>query len=392
MIKEVALQTLYPKKNKSLNPANFEDETFALYSIGAYDKGKPDIIKGKEIGSSKKMLEPNDVILSRIVPHIQRCWVVPQKNDYIQIGSGEWIVFRNEKIHPNYLRYYLISKPFHSMFMGTVKGVGGSLLRADPKQVGRFKIPLPSLEIQKSIAQILDNASVLRDRTKKLLGEYDLLAQSIFLNVFGDPILNEKGWNTLKLLEVTSKIGSGATPRGGKDSYKDEGISLIRSLNVHDNKFKMKDLAFIDDLQASELKNVTVKEKDVLINITGASVARCAIVPNKILPARVNQHVSILRCLRQKVNPIFLLHLIISPNSKIKLLGVGSSNGATRESITKSQLERFEIIVPPIKIQNLFAEKIDLIEKQKELAKNELKESEDLFNCLMQKAFKGELV
>lgn len=261
-----------------------------------------------------------------------------------------------------------------------------------PSHLRKVKIPLPCLATQKHIAQILDDSAALRDRTQKLLKKYDLLAKSIFLEMFGDPVLNQRDWNILKLVDVTTKIGSGATPRGGKESYKEKGVSLIRSLNIHDNKFKVKNLAFIDELQASKLNNVTIEEEDVLINITGASVARCTIVTSEILPARVNQHVSILRCLKQKVNPYFLLHLIISPNSKVKLLGVGSSNAATRESITKDQLESFEIIVPPIELQNQFVEKIYLIEKQKDLAKQELKESADLFNCLLQKAFNGELV
>ncbi len=194
MVEESTLNVLYPSKSKSLNPANFEGETLELYGIGAYDNGTPDILKGKEIGSSKKVLHPNDVILIRIVPHIQRCWVVPEKEELEQIGSGEWIVFRSSKVIPDYLRYFLISKPFYSMFMSTVKGVGGSLLRADPKQVGRFKIPLPPLAMQKRITQILDDAAHLRDRTQQLLKEYDLLVQAIFLQMFGDPAINQKSW------------------------------------------------------------------------------------------------------------------------------------------------------------------------------------------------------
>lgn len=291
-----------------------------------------------------------------------------------------------KNLSSKYLYYFCIQYDFLRHNKATTIP---SLTKADLLKV---EIPFPPLETQNRIAQILDDTAALRDKTQQLLKEYDLLAQSIFLEMFGDPVLNQKDWNMLKLADVTTKIGSGATPRGGKESYKEKGISLIRSLNVHDNRFKMKDLAFIDKLQASKLNNVTIEEEDVLINITGASVARCTIVPYEILPARVNQHVSILRCLKQKVNPHFLLHLIISPNSKVKLLGVGSSNAATRESITKDQLESFEIIVPPIELQNQFVEKIYLIEKQKDLAKQELKESADLFNCLLQKAFKGELV
>jgi type I restriction enzyme S subunit len=250
----------------------------------------------------------------------------------------------------------------------------------------------PPLKTQQRIAGILDDAAALRDKTAQLLTEYDLLAQSIFLEMFGDPVINEKGWVEQSLKKITSKIGSGSTPRGGKESYHEVGISLIRSLNIHDNLFKTKNLAFIDFSQAEKLKNVTIAKNDVLINITGASVARCAIVPDNILPARVNQHVSILRCKKDIINPVFLLHLIISENCKVKLLGVGSSNAATRESITKEQLETFEVIIPPIEFQNEFADKIALIEQQKALAKKELQESEDLFNCLLQQAFKGELV
>ncbi|HAB29023.1 MAG TPA: restriction endonuclease subunit S [Xanthomarina gelatinilytica] len=294
---------------------------------------------------------------------------------------------KSESLNSKYFFYYL-----NILKEQILRNAGGAAQpNISTRKIADFKIPLPPLPTQKRIAQILDKAAALRDNTQQLLKEYDQLAQSIFLEMFGDPVINPKGWEEIELSKATSKIGSGATPRGGKESYKSDGISLIRSLNIHDNKFKFKDLAFIDDKQADKLKNVIVKEEDVLFNITGASVARCAIVPKEVLPARVNQHVSILRCKLNVLNPTFLLHLIISPNSKVKLLGVGSSNAATRESITKEQLTTFKVIVPPIDLQNQFAEKIDLIEKQKKLAKQELQESENLFNCLLQKAFGGEL-
>lgn len=299
---------------------------------------------------------------------------------------------RKEKVEPKYLHYLMFSSHrfgVTGMFQNKTTGIINLQL---PRYLNKLEIPLPSLKIQKRIAGILNDAAAPRDKTANLLKEYDLLEQSNFLKMFGDPVLNDKEWGTSKLKMITSKIGSGSTPRGGKESYQKNGISLIRSLNIHDNRFKQKNLAFIDDNQAKKLKNVTLNEKDILINITGASVARCAIVPDSILPARVNQHVSILRCKQDIVNPMFLLHLLISPNCKLKLLGVGSSNAATRESITKEQLETFEVIIPPIKLQNQFADKIDLIEQQKMLATQELEESEDLFNCLLQKAFKGELV
>ena len=153
-------------------------------------------------------------------------------------------------------------------------------------------------------------------------------------------------WNKDKLKNITKKIGSGATPTGGKGAYKKQGISLIRSMNVYDFYFNDKDLAFINEKQAAKLNNVTVQEKDVLLNITGASVARCCMVPNKILPARVNQHVSIVRADNINVDSKFLFYSLVSPKNKSELLAI-SQAGATREALTKERIEEFEISLPP---------------------------------------------
>lgn len=344
----------------------------------------------------QKRLLKGDIIIEKSggspTQPVGRVVYFDEDGDYICNNFTSILRPKSEKVFPKYLHHMLFANhKFGStkMFQNKTTGIINLQLT---RYLEKLTIPLPNLEVQKKIAQNLDDAADLCNKTEELIKEYDALEQSIFLDMFGDPIMNPKGWSIDKLKKITTKIGSGSTPKGGKESYFEEGISLIRSLNIHDNFFKMKDLAFIDDNQARKLKNVTLEKNDVLLNITGASVARCTIVPEKLLPARVNQHVSILRPKFSILNSVFLLHLLISPNSKSKLLGVSSQGGATRESITKEQLESFEIIIPELNIQNQFAEKIALIEKQKELAKQELKESDDLFNCLLQKAFKGELV
>ncbi|MDQ2720446.1 MAG: restriction endonuclease subunit S [Bacteroidota bacterium] len=152
-------------------------------------------------------------------------------------------------------------------------------------------------------------------------------------------------FNKIKLFIGCSKIGSGATPRGGDASYRSEGISLIRSQNILDFVFSKNGLAFIDDEQASALANVEIKERDVLINITGDSVARVCQVPEYILPARVNQHVAILRANQIKLNAEFLKYALLSRENKEMLLSLAST-GATRKALTKSMLEQFEINVP----------------------------------------------
>ena len=157
-----------------------------------------------------------------------------------------------------------------------------------------------------------------------------------------------------RLAEISSKIGSGATPRGGKESYKAQGISLIRSMNVYDFGLEYSGLAYIDEYQAELLVNVKVEEDDVLLNITGASVARCCIVPKNVLPARVNQHIAIVRIKKTKADPYYVHYCLVSPLYKDHLLSI-AQGGATREALTKEKIEEFRIPVPPLPTQRKIA-------------------------------------
>lgn len=175
-----------------------------------------------------------------------------------------------------------------------------------------------------------------------------------------------QNWKTYKLSEVCSKIGSGATPRGGKEAYKEEGISLIRSQNVLDFTFSINGLAFIDDEQADKLNNVTIETRDVLLNITGDSVARVCQVPDNWIPARVNQHVAIVRAHQMKLEPEFLKYTLLAPINKGHLLTLASA-GATRNAITKSMIEDFEIDIPELKEQKAIASILSAIDDKIEL-------------------------
>ena len=175
-------------------------------------------------------------------------------------------------------------------------------------------------------------------------------------------------WKPTPLKELTNKIGSGATPKGGGESYKDFGISLIRSQNVLEIMFSKDGLAFIDEEQAHDLRNVTVEPLDVLLNITGDSVARCCMVPTYTLPARVNQHVCIIRAEKSKLVPSFLMYALNYHREDLLSL---SEIGATRRALTKTMVEDFQINLPPYQEQQRIAEvlsslddKIDLLHRQ----------------------------
>jgi type I restriction enzyme S subunit len=271
------------------------------------------------------------------------------------------------------------------------KTTGATIPHISRKALDELEVPVISVNTQLHIANVLSKAENLIAQCKESIRLLDEFLKSTFLEMFGDPVRNEKGWEKVCLGEVCRKIGSGSTPRGGKESYHKEGISLIRSLNVHNDEFVYKDLAFIDDKQAYELRNVIIEENDVLLNITGASVARCCIVPKEILPARVNQHVAILRPYKNVLNPLFLSRMFTSENYQSKLVKDAKSKGATREAITKEELELMKVIAPPIELQTQFAQIVEKTEALKTQYQQSLQELENLYGSLSQRAFRGEL-
>lgn len=251
-----------------------------------------------------------------------------------------------------------------------------------------IKFPLPPLAEQTRIVEKLDavlsRIDTAIDELQQSLALVDAMFKSGLDGVFEDIYAHSA---IKKLSELTTKIGSGATPKGGGSAYKESGISLIRSLNVHDLNFKYDGLAFIDDEQAKALSNVEVSSGDVLLNITGASIARCCIVPDGILPARVNQHVCILRP-NHLLNSDFLNYLIVSPKFKSALLFQGAG-GATRQALTKAMIENFDIPMPTLNKQAEAIEKIKQINEQTTQLKTELTAKIGMFNQLKASVLDG---
>lgn len=272
-------------------------------------------------------------------------------------------------------------------------------------------LPIPSMEKQLEIVReynIIQNRITLNSQ---LIIKLEETAQAIYKQWFvdfefpdenGKPYKSNGGemvwcaesekeipkdWELRKLKNICSKIGSGSTPSGGKGSYFQSGISLIRSMNVFDFNFSFENLAFIDDQQANKLKNVEVLEKDILFNITGVSVARCCIVPSNILPARVNQHVMIIRPFSDLNLCYYLLCTLCSTDSKNILLGL-SQSGSTREAITKAEIENFSVVLPSSQILLKFEVLMEKVFNQKNLKNNEKEKLEELKWLLMAKMTK----
>ena len=162
-------------------------------------------------------------------------------------------------------------------------------------------------------------------------------------------------WPLVTLGDHVKKIGSGITPRGGDSVYVSSGTALIRSQNVYNNTFQNGGLAYISEDQAECMRGVTVLPGDLLLNITGDSVARCCMVPNKYLPARVNQHVSIIRPKHEEIDSRFLMYFLTSPYMQARMLSLAGSGG-TRKALTKGIIEKFSVPRPSITTQKSIVE------------------------------------
>ncbi|MHA0870015.1 restriction endonuclease subunit S [Enterobacter cloacae] len=171
-------------------------------------------------------------------------------------------------------------------------------------------------------------------------------------------------WNTVRLGDYCIKIGSGATPKGGNSVYTDTGNTyFIRSQNVYNDGFNTNGLVFITDEAALKLKNVDVQENDILLNITGDSVARVCIAPRAFLPARVNQHVAIIRPKNNAFDPRFLRYFLSSPHQQALLLTLASA-GATRNALTKGMIEDLQVPKPHVHTQISIANVLESFDKK----------------------------
>ncbi|MFQ2019181.1 restriction endonuclease subunit S [Aeromonas veronii] len=335
-------------------------------------------------------ISEGDVLLT-IVGTIGRSCVVRNLDKLFTLQRSV-AVLSTEELIPEFLSYQLKAPFIQEHFISNAKGSAQKGIYL--KQLKATNLVCPPIEEQKHIVEKIDSLLTRIDTAIEHLQESVTLADALYASsleqVFEKVYLD---YPTQPLSALASKIGSGATPKGGQKAYKESGISLIRSLNVYDSEFKPEGLAFIDDDQAEKLSNVVVEAGDVLLNITGASIARCCVAPDEYLPARVNQHVCIIRP-KDALNSIYLNYLLISPKFKAALLFQGAG-GATRQALTKVMVSNLEIPLPPPEMQAELVGKVNLLSKKnralKEQVNSKISDLITLKASILDSAFKGEL-
>jgi type I restriction enzyme S subunit len=343
----IGLDEVIAKRNGTVDPAKFPGELFELLSIPAFDSGKPEITVGAEIGSTKQVVQAGDVLLSKIVPHIRRAWVVKPTTHHRLIASGEWIVFRDSRFDPGYLRHLLTADGFHRQFMQTVSGIGGSLLRARPAEVAKIKVPLPPKKEQQRIAAILDKTDSLRRKRLEAVRLADEFLRVAFIDLFGDPVSNDKGLPVRLLGDVCRFYAGNSLPAGEPFAGQPGGFLHIKvgDMNLPGNEA---DIFVAREWSSSGAGGIIAPEGAILIPKRGGAIATnkkrvlrrpCALDPNLMAIGPGDD-------LRQEV--------LLEWFKQFDLTSI--SSGSAVPQLNKGDLAPLKITVPPLAMQDRFVQ------------------------------------
>lgn len=299
------------------------------------------------------------------------------------------LVLTDKRVDSTFLYWYLEAKleDIKSQRTGaTIPHVNGTVLK-------KMEIPLIPLSSQKRIAKILNQTKILRKKNEQLLQYYDNLAQSLFIDMFGNSAINS-AWKTFTIEQLAkSSKGSMRTGPFGSDllhsEFVETGVFVLGIDNVVNNSFEWAKNRFITEEKYEKLKRYTVYPGDVLISIMGTT-GKCAIVPNNISRAINSKHLAAISPNQELVLPEFLCFSIHSDPTVIKQL-LMKNKGAIMDGLNLGVIKQIELKLPPLKQQLHFSNILRNIEEQKKKLKQQMQESENLYHTLLQKAFNGDL-
>lgn len=362
-------------------------ETIWNSTIDENRLGYANIFDEDLIKYEKYLLKENDILITHInsPKHLGKSAIYTGYPEKLIHGMNLLCLRNNPNLsNSKYLFYYFQTRYFKNQIL-KISNQSVNQASFAVTNLKDLEIPLPPLPTQQKIATILDKADELRQYNQQLIEKYDALTQSLFLDMFGDPVRNEKGWNKIELKKF-GKIITGNTPsRNDKENYSSDFIEWLKTDNISDK--------YVNVTQAKEYlsekgfcKARFVENGALLVAcIAGSieSIGRTSLTDRKV---SFNQQINAIQPF-DDVNSKFLYYLFKISKKHIQN---HASNGMKR-MLTKGEFEKILMIKPALDLQNQFAEKVQLIEIQKQQVQEALEKSEDLFQSLLQLAFKGEL-
>lgn len=344
--------------SQSINPMKNPDVIFEMYSVPVYETGHPEYLRGDEIGSSKIVVQKDDILLCKINPRINRVWIVNDESDKQNIASSEWIVIRNSTYNPEFLAWYFRTKRFKKLMNSEVTGIGGSLTRAQPKRVAEYPVPIMERNRQDEIVCVLNKVKFIIDARKQELAELENLIKSRFVELFKSFIERAVPVDFENICEfVTVGIANSAT-----HAFCDDGVIMFRNQNIKEDYLDTSDIVYITPDFADKYKTKRLKKNDLLIVRTGYPGVAC-LVPEQFegsqtfttLIARIKNDASI--------NPRFVCHYINSEYGKRYVKD--NSAGAAQQNFGATALSKLPICIPPIESQDEYIRFVEQVDKLK---------------------------
>lgn len=340
----------------------------------------------QELYEKSIIASKNDVLVALTSEDVEgSCRSTAWLGNYDVAISSDAAVYKHS-MNPKFVTYYLRSNSF---FVEKSKYARGfKVTHIKTSDIAKIPIPIPPQSTQLIIVSELDKINELIRLKKEQLKDFDNLAQSLFYEMFGDPVENEKGWEVKKLGEISSLICNGNTPKGGSEIYIDNGILFLRSQNVWRNRLDLDDVAFIDEATHKSLKKSALNHNDLLITKTGrvntenSSLGRTALFEGEDGSANINGHVYLVR-LKEGMVHKYVLYILIS-NSYRELIRRTCVGGIDKRQLNKNHIEDFPIILPSLSLQRLFAQRIEQIEREKSEVQKSIQDLETLLASRMQ--------
>ena len=389
----------------SADPTKAKNKTFELYSVPSSADNYPEIVLGADIGSTKQSVKKGDVLLCKINPRINRVWKVSKYTDHSLLASSEWIVIRNSGLISNYLMWCFRSPYFRGYMLSNVSGVGGSLMRAQPKFVQGYPVPVPPLAEQQRIVDRIESLFAKLDEAKEkaqaVVDSFETRKAAILHKAFTGELtakwreehgVGMESWKKKRLSDVVTEFKYGTSE---KSDYNNKGIPVLRIPNIGDNGIDLSDIKYLNHRNVDSESQI--HEGDILIIRSNGSrdlVGKAVLVPELgceyayasfLIRAKPNHSI---------INAHYLTIFLNSTDARGQMFRRAKSSAGINNINTK-ELGAISLTVPSLpeqdEIVHIINEMMDKDQQSKEAAEVALDQIDLMKKSILARAFRGEL-
>lgn len=398
----LTLDSINQYQSSSIDPSKHPNDFFELYSVPSSADDYPEIAMGSEIGSTKQRVEKGDVLLCKINPRINRVWKVSQYTENALLASSEWIIIRNSKIHSDYLMHCFRTPYFREYMLSNVSGVGGSLMRAQPKYVKTYPLPLPPLPEQQRIVDRIESLFAKLDEAKQkaqdALDSFETRKAAILHKAFTGELtapwrkehdVEMESWITVSVSEICHSLKYGTA----KKSESEGAVVVIRMGNLQDGEIDWSDLAYSNDKE--DIEKYKLMPGDVLFNRTNspALVGKTSIYRGEY-PAIYAGYLIKLDYDHSCITGDYLNYSLNTISAKEYCNSV-KTDGVNQSNINAKKIGAYKFAMPNIEEQTEIVRILhDLLAKEqqaKEATEAVLEQIDLMKKSILARAFRGEL-